>query len=403
MGLNLEQRRQWANGNGNPLWLWPEVERADWSAALVEFEFAIRAILAGDAAPEIPGEPQALRLAGYTSGIGPMLGHWSEGGRLASGQIFTDQLEANRARMVSLLAHAKTISKRLLNAGVDVLVLKGAHTASYFPEVGCRPMSDVDILVRAEQRTAAGQSLLEGGFEKIADGPLESCWRSKGMATEPTSVMSLEADDPWTVDLHYSLDVEGPPGARAAKLSLVSPFSGARAWTRAQGAGCLGQPTLLLHLATHAGSGFQNLTLLRLIELVLVIREDGKRGALDWDAFLSLGSATGALAFAFPALHLARSLSPADVPRAVVERCAQDAPAEIRRLTAALTPATAHRIDRRSVREHYAWTQGFGGWLRRLRADLLPDHRSLRRSAAIHRARANAIFANYSAAGRRCP
>jgi hypothetical protein len=170
-----------------------------------------------------------------------------------------------------------------------------------------------------------------------------------------------------------------------------------------QGAGCLGQPALLLHLAAHAGSGFQNLTLLRLLELLFVIREERNRGALDWDAFLSLGSATGALAFAFPALHLARSLSPADVPQAVVEQCGEDAPAEIRRLTATLTPATAHRIDRRSIREHYAWTQGFGGWVKRLGADLLPDHRSLRRSVAIHRVRANAIFGNYSAAGRRCP
>ena len=403
MGLNLEQRRRWANRNGNPLWLWPEVDRADWSAALVEFEGAIRAILAGDAAPEMTGDPQALRLAAYTSGMGPMLGRWSEAGALPGGPIFASQLEANRARMKSLLAEAKALADRLVEAGIDVLVLKGAHTASYFPDPGCRPMSDIDLLVPAEQRTTADRSLLEAGFERIADGPLESCWRLEATATEPVTMISVEAGDPWTVDLHYSLDVEGPPGARPAKLSLLRPFSGARTWEGVHGAGCLGQPTLLLHLAAHAGSGFQNLTLLRLLELLLVIREDRKRGALDWDSFLSLGSATGALAFAFPALHLAQSLSPADVPQAVVAQCAHEAPAEIRRLTATLTPATAHRINRRSVREHYAWTQGFGGWVRRLGADLLPDHRSLRRSAAIHRARANAIFANYSAAGRRCP
>ena len=358
MGFNLEQRRQWANRNGNPLWLWPEVDRADWTTALVDFEVAIRAILAGDSAQEMADEPPVLKLAAYTSGIGPMLGHWSEAGMLPGNPVFADQIKANRVRMESLLFQAKTLANRLLDAGVDVLLLKGAHTASYFPEAGCRPMSDIDVLVAVEQRAAADRSLLDAGFVQIADRPLESGWRLLGTALEPATMMSLEADDPWTVDLHYSLDVEGPPGARAAKLSLLRPFSGARAWAPVHGAGCLGQPALLLHLAAHAGSGFQNLTLLRLLELLLVIRKDRKRRALDWDAFLSLGSATGALAFAFPALHLARSLSPRDVPDEVVAQCGRDAPAEIRRLTATLRPATAHRIDRRSVREHYAWTSG---------------------------------------------
>jgi hypothetical protein len=405
VAFSVEQRRYWATRRGNPLWLWPEIEPAAWSVALAQFEQSARAVLTGVAVPPLDGTATAFRLAGYTSGMAPMLGYWSETGLLPESplnRLFGQQLEANRRRMAHLLDWAKRVAGLMTRAGLDVLVLKGAHTSAYFPDPACRPMSDIDLLVPARQRALADSVLGAAGFECVTNGQLESCWRVKGAPCEPVTMTSLEAADPWTVDLHYSLDVEGPPGARPARLSRFEPFSGMRPWDPLPSAGCLGQPLLLLHLAAHAGSGFQNLTMVRLLELILVIREDCNRGALDWDDFLALGSATGALSFAFPALDLARSLSPADMPDEVVARCRREAPARIRRLTSALTPATAHGIHRRSIREHYAWTQGLPGWLRRLAADLLPDRRSLRRTAAIHRSRASALL-SYSAAGRRWP
>jgi hypothetical protein len=405
VAFTVEQRRRWAVRRGNPLWLWPEVEPAAWSAALTQFEQFARAVLTGGAAPVFEGNAAAFGVAGYTSGMGPMLGYWSQAGLLPESpftQMFVQQLDANRRRMAHLLDWARRVAGLMTDAGLDVLVLKGAHTAAYFPERACRPMSDIDLLVPARQRALADDVLEAAGLERVAARPLESCWRLKGAPCEPATMTALEAADPWTVDLHYSLDVEGPPGARPARLSRLDPFSGMRSWEPSPEAGCLGQPLLLLHLAAHAGSGFQNLTMVRLLELILVIREDRDRALLDWDAFLALGSAAGALGFAFPALHLARSLSPADVPDEVVAQCRRDAPPRIRRLASVLTPATAHRIDRRSVGDHYAWTQGVSGWLRRLAADLMPDPGSLRRTAAIQRARANALL-SYSAAGRRWP
>jgi hypothetical protein len=301
VAFTVEQRRHWAVRQGNPLWLWPEVEPAAWSAALTQFEQFARAVLTGGAAPVFEGNAAAFGVAGYTSGMGPMLGYWSQAGLLPESpftQMFVQQLDANRRRMAHLLDWARRVAGLMTDAGLDVLVLKGAHTAAYFPERACRPMSDIDLLVPARQRALADDVLEAAGLERVAARPLESCWRLKGAPCEPATMTALEAADPWTVDLLFSLDVAAPPGARPARLSRLDPFSGMRSWNPSPGAGCLGQPLLLLHLAAHAGSGFQNLTMVRLLELILVIREDRDRALLDWDAFLALGSAAGARAVA---------------------------------------------------------------------------------------------------------
>jgi hypothetical protein len=135
----------------------------------------------------------------------------------------------------------------------------------------------------------------------------------------------------------------------------------------------LDQPLLLLHLAAHAGAGWQNLTLLRQVELVLVIRQDLAAGRLSWDAFADLGARTGASSYAYPALALAEKLAPGTIPGAVLDRCAAPAPQAVRRAVERLTPATAQRIDRNSVGEHFMWAEGWRARLRLLASDILPD------------------------------
>jgi hypothetical protein len=136
-------------------------------------------------------------------------------------------------------------------------------------------------------------------------------------------------------------------------------------------AGVLDQPLLLLHLAAHAGAGWQSLTLLRQVELVLVIRQDRAAGRLPWQAFLDVGARTGALSYAYPALDLAEKLAPGTVPAEVLGQCAASAPEAVRRALRRLTPATAQRIERNSVGEHFMWAQGWQARLRQLASDLL--------------------------------
>jgi hypothetical protein len=149
----------------------------------------------------------------------------------------------------------------------------------------------------------------------------------------------------------------------------------------------LEQPLLLLHLAAHAGAGWQNLILLRQVELVLVIRKDREMAGLSWDAFLDAGGRTGALGYAFPALRLAEKLAPGTVPTRVLAHCAAHTPASVRRAVERLTPATAQRIDRASVAEHFMWA---AGWRRRalmLAADIVPSGRSWPELRRIYEAR----------------
>ncbi len=395
--LSFADRKAWASRQGNPLWLWPEVDAGKWRAAMVEIEAACAAVLAGERADALAGDAGAIGLAGYTSGTGPLLGWWIEQGLLSGSGADLEsglrhQLHANGHRMSKLLDIAQATARRLTGNGIEVTLLKGAHTAfAYFPAPACRPMSDVDFLVSRADAAGAEAELEALGFRRIARTPLETTWQLADSARDPATAISVEADDPWSLDLHYSLDVVGPPGAATARLSALQESS-RRESGPFPGASWLGQPALLLHLAAHAGSGFHNLTLLRLVEIVLVARAGRAAGDLDWDEFLEAGRVTGSLAFAFPALALARRLSPADIPQAVVEKCAAQAPLAIRRLVAGMRPATAHGIDRPSVREHYAWTSGAGGWLRRLAADIVPEPGSFRKSAAIHAVRARGLL-----------
>jgi hypothetical protein len=174
------------------------------------------------------------------------------------------------------------------------------------------------------------------------------------------------------VDLHSSLDLFVSAGAPLAALGRLQPMASRSPWPLSDRAVVLDQPALLLHLAVHAGSGLQNLTLLRLVELCLVIRQGHGDGALSWDDFIEAGARAGVLGFAYPALRLAEDLTPELVPALVLERCAASAPFAVRKLVSSLTPATAQRLDRTSVAEHFMWTSGWSGRARQLFADVAP-------------------------------
>jgi hypothetical protein len=397
-GLSFGERKAWALRQGNPLWLWPEVAPRDWRAAMLEIERICAAVLTGNRADALSGDPAAVALAGYTSGMGPMLGWWLDRGILSAScaaieSALRRQFDSNGARMGMLLGRARVVAQLLTDNGIAVTMLKGVHTAwAYYQRAACRPMSDIDILIAPADATGAEAVLETAGYHQEARTRFESTWRLGGVAVDPLTTVSLEADDPWTLDLHVSLDVTGPPGSSPARLSEIDPAATRQPWDPLPAAEQLAQPALLLHLAAHAGSGFHNLTLVRLVEIVLVASADRASGTLDWDEFAEVGQQTGSLAFAYPALALARRLSPAAIPQALVERCAGEAPPAVRSLVAGMRPATAHSIDRPSLREHFAWTQGPGGWFRRLAADLVPEPGSLRRSAAIHAGRARGLL-----------
>lgn len=371
---------------GHPTWLWPEVVVADWQAALVSIADAIANILAGKPA-RIEGGAATIGLAGYSSGMGPLLGLWLERGLLQTdpdvAALLQLHLDHNRLRMAMLTGEAERLMSAMASRGVTATLLKGLHTArAYFPEPGARPVSDIDLLVAPADEPLAAAVLEELGY--VAGRPSRGIppqreWRRPGTSEVPQSLCFVHHRDPWSIDVQGSLNRRYAPGAPIARLDDL----------RAAGATRLPQPLLLLHLAVHAGCGFQNLNLIRLVELILVIRYDSDSGALTWPAFLEAGQRAGALGMAFAALQLSEALAPGTVPAGVLAACRAAAPTRLRRMVDRLTPATAHRVIRRSLAEKFLWQRSGLGLAHQLIAEIVPANAAtLGEAASIYRTRA---------------
>jgi len=389
----MRRRVLWARRQGRPTWLWPDVSIEAWRSALTGIQRVIRILLADAPRVRLEGDPQAIGLAAYTSGVGPLLGLWLEQGRLqtspAIAVTLARHLAHNRLRASSMTQTAVEIVGRLSDQGVQALVLKGAHTGwSYFPEPGARPASDIDLLVAAEDVSKAEAAMEGYGLSFMGRSQWESCWSPSASEQTPRSLTYVHAEDPWSIDLHSSLNISAGWGTPLAGLDLIHPMASGGRWLADPRASVLDQPLLLLHLATHAGAGWQNLTLLRQVELVLVIRQDLAAGKLSWDAFVDIGAKTGAIGYAYPALRVAESLAPATVPKEILELCAARAPWAVRSALKQLTPATAQRIDRNSMAEHFMWAVGWRGRLRLLARDLFPADRSWPEFRRIYEERA---------------
>lgn len=380
-----------ARRDGTPAWLWPDVDRAAWREALAELERVAREVLCGARSVRLEGDSDALSLAAYTSGLGPLLGWWLDRGSIETPADIRTMLEGhlahNAERNARLQEQARNVAKALGDRGIDAVFLKGAHTAlDYFPAPGTRPQSDIDVLIRAGDAEAASDVLSTTGLRAFGQGRHESSWRPVGGPIEPQSLMFVHRDDPWTIDLHYTLDRYVDAGTPFARLDLGDPMSHPLPWTGGATAGVLRQPLLLLHLAVHAGNGLHSLTLLRLVELVLVIRQDREAGRLSWPDFASLAERTGSLGYAYPALRLCDQLVPGTIPTEILAACARAAPARARAVIARHTPASAHRVDRNSLAEHFMWTRGAKGWAAKLASDVIPSERWTRLKS-VYRAR----------------
>jgi hypothetical protein len=377
----VAERFALAKRQGRSAWLWPDVTVSAWAAAMAELETAVRAVLGG-ARARLGGERAAIGVACYTSGTGPLLGWWQERGAISAEPAIAPVLELhlahNRRRVAQMESRAAGLVEALAGQGTAVAVLKGGHTGhAYFPHPATRPAADIDLLVAPTDVAAAEAVLSAADFVVQSRGARESSWRTADVAPQPRSLTLVHADDPWSIDLHRSLDIFVSAGAPLAALDVTRPLEGRRRWPPAPQAIVLDQPALLLHLATHAGAGLHNLTLLRLIELVLVVRQDLRARLLRWDEFLVAAARAGAAGYSYPALALAEKLAPGTVPAFVLARCAAAAPAPVRRIVGGLTPATAQRIDRASITEHFMWSSGWMSRARQLGADLAPPWRML--------------------------
>lgn len=384
----IERRFRWGRRRGHPSWVWPHVSIAAWRAALVEVERAASQVLSDPdglarLTPPSDVSAEALGVAAFTSGLGPLLGHWAAEGSLEAPPdiraLLRLHLEHGRLRETRIRRELGGALDALSESGVPITVLKGAHTgAAHFPAPGTRPAADVDLLVAPADAEEALRVLRAAGHGVVRRQERPARWELLPPGEGERELRSLaltHGESPWTLDLHTSLErdffgirrVELLPGdpRRHAPCPEVHP--------EARG---LPQPLLTAFLALHASEGLHNLTLLRLVELVLVIRRDRREGSLEWRALAASLEEAGGLRFAAPALELAERLVPGTLDPSFRERLRASMPPGMRREMAGLRPAGAQRMGRLSLAERFLWASGpvehvkralymlWPGWLR---------------------------------------
>lgn len=380
--------------------LWPEVSVAAFRACQGEIARVASAVLAEPVAPVSlrlpPGaDARALGVAAMAAGMGPLLGYWVEVGQVraehALAELLALHLEHGRRRAVRMRAELERVLVPLGERGVEVVVLKGLDTAyRYFPDPGTRPTADIDLLVGPGDRAQAERVLEELGFAREGYGPRE---RGHWLPPVPGAVRSLElaqADDPWHVDLHWSLDRVVAPGIVASvgrvEPALCDPHVIIPATARVLPPG-----VLLAHLAAHASSHFHVISLIRLVELVLVVRREFRGSPDRWGEFTALLEDRGAQRFCYPALHLVEKLAPGTVDPVILESLRAAAPRRLRERVQGRTPGSAQELHPLPSGKALVWVATPKDAASVLLGALWPDYGSgplpLRQALAIHRRR----------------
>ena len=376
----VRDRLDWAIRQGNQLWLWPEVDPKAWQGALRQIETVTRQVLTENHAHDpLAGNPHDVSVAAFTSGMGPLLGHWIRQDLLEAPEAVLAVLDLhyqhNSIRMKRLADEAIIAVECLGRHGVESTILKGMHTAfRYFPAPGTRPLADIDLLVSPAHKDIAGEVLSGLGYRpgRIIRFPPEQCWQKTSSPELPRSLSLLHSDDPWCIDLHTSLNRRHAAGARIITLDATNDPELMDQWSLSPSGKTFRPSALVLHLACHAGCGLGNLTMLRLTELALVIRQARQQEASLWIDFMALARRTGTRASAYPALALVELLAPGTVPGPVSRECRESVPVSVLRVIEPLRPASAQQRLRCSLRERFMWTESFSGCLRQLAHELLP-------------------------------
>jgi hypothetical protein len=245
------------------------------------------------------------------------------------------------------------------------IVLKGFHTGrAYFGEPGARPMADVDLLVAPHEVAQSEKALESAGFRAHSDAlrPYKRDWLGPDVEDR---VYSVERSDPrskWALELHASLDRVYHPGV-AARLDAE------RAHTRhfdvaGRSLFVLAPAQTVVYLACHSSQELDSMRLIRIYELVAVIRAERAAGRLDWSEVIAILERTGAAGFTYPALALVEDLAPQTVDAGVLALARHASTAAARHTVPRLAPAGGS-VDERAVLRQMMWTRGVVGVLQR--------------------------------------
>ena len=374
-----ERSRAW-HATGDPARLWPGLDPRALAPGALAIEQAVAAILAGrrsSLGAADGGDAAAIGIAALVTGTGPLLGDWVERGRLdVHGNLaglLARHLDHGRRRMERVRQEVTPALSALVGAGVTPVVIKGFHTAQvYFPEPGVRPLADVDAIIRPADIERAEAALEAAGH--VGDPPLQRPykrqWFPAGMDRRTWSLEVWHVQSPWWLELH---DAPSFGQLLLHRVSLEHPADHSVPWH----AGGLplrvpDTPHLIAILATHLSGELYGMRLLRLIELILVVRREREHNGLDWAAVEAVLNRSGALRFAYPALALSEQLAPGTIEPGILARARQASTRLGRTVVDQLTPATPLLQERVSLAERLMWAAGPTQLMRRVVQMMMP-------------------------------
>ena len=359
--------------------LWPGLDSATIQAAADALGAAVAGVLRGDSArlafaatgPDAERRARAVGVAALLTGAGPLLGAWIERGELDAepplARVLARHLAHARARETLIRAAVMPVLARMERAGLEPGVIKGFHTAhAYFPEPGARPFSDVDVVVAPSAIAEAERLLGEAGFvalRRVGRKSYKREWLPPNVQGDVWSYEIWHARSGWKLDLHDGLNfaavMQNVDTPQVPRFTETLALDGVR--LRAADAN-----ELIALLSAHASTEIYSQRLVRLVELVLVVRRASALGTLDWRAVESSLAERGSLRFAYPMLALSERLAPDTVDSALLARLSSATTARARAVTRTLSP-TAPILDQDfSLRGRLIWASDLRETLRRL-------------------------------------
>ena len=222
-------------------------------------------------------------------GVGPLLAVVLRDQQVAPGAVLSQLQDAyyrNLHRNLRAMRELARVLRALQEQGLQTLLLKGGALAiAIYHNVGLRPMSDSDLLVRREDAARAMEVLQALGYGSVSVEP------HPGTALAYENEIALRHPDHqhFLLELHWGL-VDSPYYQRALDMRWF--------WETAQAVEFEGVSTLslgpeaqILHLCAHlmlhhAGGGGRLLWYHDIAEVLLAYRH-----TLDWDSLLARAAA----------------------------------------------------------------------------------------------------------------
>jgi hypothetical protein len=224
--------------------------------------------------------------------------------------VFLSMYKKHSLRNLAMYRELLTVVSILDARQVPSIALKGAFLAHFaYPELGLRPMRDIDLLVSPEHAIKAFNRLRDCGYRPAYDGLPEAHLENNKIHLPP-----LSSPGGILIELHYRLTFPELVGDRPDEFesglwarSMTRPIANTQIRF-------LCAQDLLLHLCQHATVGHQfSLGPLALADIALLTEAE----PINWEDFLRIASGTWRRCALAP-LFLAKRHLGASIPDEII-------------------------------------------------------------------------------------